>query len=264
MESDVKSEELWRKAASEGIIGQMADPAERLRMLPLLARDVRLSVLEMIASANLGHIGGDFSITDVLTTLFFGILKLDPKNPGWPQRDRFIMSKGHCAASLYTVLAMRGFFPRRGTCHLYETAVAAERGTPNRRKLPGVETNTGALGHGLPVAVGCALASRLAEIPWRTFVVLGDGELQEGSNWEAAMAAGHQELSSLTAIVDRNHLQQGARTEETNRLEPAGGQMAELRLDGYRCRWPRSRGSLPGVFREGREAALRHRAHGQR
>jgi transketolase len=167
----------------------------------------------------MGHIGGDFSVADILTTLFFGVLKLDPADPNWAGRDRFILSKGHCSAALYSVLARRGFFPAEAL-KTFMAPLSALNGHPNRRKVAGVEANTGPLGHGLPIGVGCAVASRLAGASWRTFVVLGDGELQEGSNWEAAMAAGHRGLSNLTAIIDRNRLQQGARTEDTNRLEP--------------------------------------------
>jgi len=183
------------------------------------ALEMRRSIVEMIGRAKAGHIGGDLSVTDILTTLFFGVLNLDASAPQKPDRDRFILSKGHCSAALYSALALRGFIPREllGT---FMQSLSALNGHPNRRKVPGVEANTGPLGHGLPIGVGCAIASRLSGANWRVFVVLGDGELQEGSNWEAAMAAGHRGLDNLIAIIDRNRLQQGARTEETNRLEP--------------------------------------------
>lgn len=193
--------------------------AERTDKLREAARDLRISVLKTIAAAGMGHVGGDLSVSDILATLFFGVLRLDPQNPNWPQRDRFILSKGHCAAALYSALAMRGFIPV-AALDTFMAPLSALNGHPNRRKVPGIEANTGPLGHGLPIAVGCAIAARLTREDWRTFVVLGDGELQEGSNWEAAMAAGHRGLSNLTAIIDRNRLQQGARTEDTNRLEP--------------------------------------------
>jgi transketolase len=183
------------------------------------ARDVRISILKTIRKAGMGHVGGDLSVTDILSTLFFAVLQLDPRNPAWPERDRFILSKGHCAAALYSVLAMRGFFSIE-LLKDFMAPLSPLNGHPNRRKVPGVEANTGPLGHGLPIAVGCAIAARLSAASWRTFVVLGDGELQEGSNWEAAMAAGHRGLGNLTAVVDRNRLQQGAGTEETNRLAP--------------------------------------------
>lgn len=197
----------------------VAGAAERPILLARLAADVRISILRTINGPRMGHIGGDFSVADILTTLFFGVLTLDPANPSWPGRDRFILSKGHCSAALYSVLALRGFFPAEAL-KTFMAPLSALNGHPNRRKVPGVEANTGPLGHGLPIGVGCAVAARLASASWRTFVVLGDGELQEGSNWEAAMAAGHRGLSNLTAIIDRNRLQQGARTEDTNRLEP--------------------------------------------
>jgi transketolase len=194
-------------------------PAERLAKLQDAARLLRISAIKTISAAGMGHVGGDLSVSDILATLFFGVLNLDPKTPSWPERDRFILSKGHCAAALYSALAMRGFIAA-DALQTFMAPLSALNGHPNRRKVPGVEANTGPLGHGLPIAVGCAIAARLAKSDWRTFVVLGDGELQEGSNWEAAMAAGHRGLSNLTAIVDRNRLQQGARTEDTNRLEP--------------------------------------------
>ena len=196
-----------------------ADGAERARLLAGAAAEIRASVLRMIGQAGLGHVGGDLSVTDILATLFFGVLDLDPADPARPDRDRFILSKGHCAAALYSTLALRGFIPA-DLLGSFMAPLSALNGHPNRRKVPGVEANTGPLGHGLPIGVGCAVAARLAGASWRTFVVLGDGELQEGSNWEAAMSAGHRGLDNLTAIVDRNRLQQGARTEDTNRLEP--------------------------------------------
>lgn len=192
--------------------------ARRLR-LARAATQIRLSVLREIAAAKLGHVGGDFSVADLLATLFFGVLRVDPMQPAWPQRDRFILSKGHCSAALYATLVLRGFMPE-ALLDEFAAPLSPLNGHPNRRKVPGVEANTGPLGHGLPIGVGCAVAAKLRNASWRTFVVLGDGELQEGSNWEAAMCAGHRGLSNLTAVIDRNRLQQGALTEETNRLEP--------------------------------------------
>jgi transketolase len=184
-----------------------------------LATGVRRSVVTMVDSAGLGHIGGDLSVTDILATLFGAVLDVDPADPTRPDRDRFVLSKGHCAGALYSTLAHCGFFPRSELA-TFMAPLSALNGHPNRTKVPGVETNTGPLGHGFPVAVGCALAAKLRGLDYRTFVVLGDGELQEGSNWEAAMTAAHYDLANLTAVVDRNRLQQGARTEETKQLEP--------------------------------------------
>lgn len=195
------------------------DGPARTAALASTARAVRRSVVRTIDAARAGHIGGDLSVSDILTVLFFGVLRLDPSNPAWPERDRFILSKGHCAAALYAVLALRGFIDPASLATFMQP-LSALNGHPNRRKVPGVEANTGPLGHGLPIGVGAAIAARLSGRDTRTFVVLGDGELQEGSNWEAAMAAGHRGLDNLVAIIDRNRLQQGARTEATSRLDP--------------------------------------------
>jgi transketolase len=213
--------DLLAASNGEGLRRRLAeaDSAERSKLLAEIGRQVRISIVHTINAAKAGHIGGDFSVTDILTTLFFAVLNLDPDKPHWRERDRFILSKGHCSAALYSVLALRGFFPAE-TLKTFMAPLSALNGHPNRRKVAGVEANTGPLGHGLPIGLGCAIAAKLAGSDWRTFVVLGDGELQEGSNWEAAMAAGHRGLSNLTAIVDRNRLQQGARTEDTNQLEP--------------------------------------------
>jgi transketolase len=192
---------------------------EKVRVLAGLARRVRTLDLQMINRAGLGHIGGDYSVADVLATLYGAVLAVDPKAPQAPERDRFILSKGHCAGALYATLAHCGFFST-SELDTFMAPLSALNGHPNRTKVPGVETNTGPLGHGFPVAVGHALSAKLQGSPRRTFVVLGDGELQEGSNWEAAMTGAHYQLTSLTAVVDRNRLQQGARTEETKRLEP--------------------------------------------
>ena len=194
-------------------------PAQAAPALREMAQQVRRDDLRMIHRARLGHIGGDFSVIDILVTLYAAVLNIDPADPLAPQRDRLVLSKGHTAGALYATLANCGFFARR-ELETFAAPRSALNGHPNRTKVPGVETNTGPLGHGFPVAVGIALSARLQASPRRTFVVLGDGELQEGSNWEAAMTAAHYGLSALVAVVDRNGLQQGARTEETKQLEP--------------------------------------------
>ena len=202
-----------------------------------LAASVRRTVVTMVDRAGLGHIGGDLSVTDILVTLFGAVLDVDPADPTRFDRDRFILSKGHCAGALYATLAHFGFFGR-AELSTFMAPLSALNGHPNRTKVPGVETNTGPLGHGFPVGVGCAIAAKLRDLDYRTFVVLGDGELQEGSNWEAAMTASHYELGNLTAIVDRNRLQQGASTADTKELEPLGDKWAafgfEVRvIDGH-------------------------------
>lgn len=213
---DLDGVESWRKRR---LSFSQANLSEKVALLIPTSSDIRRKILRTIKKAGLGHIGGDFSVTDILVTLFEGVLNIDPSRPQWPERDRFILSKGHCAASLYSTLATCGFFSPDRLAH-FVADLSPLNGHPNRLKIPGVETNTGPLGHGLPVAVGCATAAQITGSDWRTFVVLGDGELQEGSNWEAAMCAAHRHLGSLTAVVDRNRLQQGASTADTNELEP--------------------------------------------
>jgi transketolase len=206
-------------------------PCKNMNALEIqrVANTIRRRDLRMISQAGLGHIGGDFSVTDILAALYFGILKVDPQDPCAPQRDRLILSKGHSAGALYVTLAEAGFFPRE-KLDTFIQPLSRLNGHPNRTKVPGVETNTGPLGHGLPVAVGAALAARMDGADWRTFVITGDGELQEGSNWEAIMAAAHYQLDNLTLIIDRNGLQQGDRTENTIRLDSLP---AKLRAFGW-------------------------------
>jgi transketolase len=197
----------------------MAIDTLKIAKLRKLSTTVRRRDLQMIHTAKLGHIGGDFSVTDILVTLYFGVLKVDSHSPDAPERDRFILSKGHCAGALYTTLAYAGFFPLE-ELNTFAQPLSRLNGHPDRKKVPGVETNTGPLGHGLPVGVGTAIASKITGLGYRVFVVTGDGELQEGSNWEAAMAAAHYKLDNLTVIVDRNRLQQGDETEQTMHLDP--------------------------------------------
>lgn len=158
------------------------------------------------------------SSTDILTVLYFAVLRVRPEDPGWPDRDHFILSKGHASAALYATLAARGYFPLE-ELSTYGRPGSRLAGHP-LRGVPGVEFPTGSLGHGLPLAVGSALAARMDGRPSRAFVLLGDGELQEGSVWEAAMSAAHFGLDNLVAIVDRNGMQITGPTEQCMRLEP--------------------------------------------
>src|SRR5579871_2211996 len=174
------------------------------------ASAIRKDALKMVFEARQGHPGGDMSVTDILATLYLGVLRIDPKDPRAPDRDRLILSKGHASGALYATLAEAGFIPVE-TLQTYMKPLSLLNGHPNRNYVPGVEANTGPLGHGMPIAVGVALAGKIDKAPYRVFVITGDGELQEGSNWEAAMAAGHHRLANLTLIIDRNTLQQGAR-----------------------------------------------------
>jgi transketolase len=192
---------------------------ERAAHVRARANWMRQRLLKMIVDAGQGHPGGDLSASDIVACLYFDILRINSGNPNAPDRDRFILSKGHCTGALYTALAGAGFFPE-AELDTYLKPESRLNGHPNRVYLPGVETNTGPLGHGFPVGVGVAVAGQIDRAGYRVFVLTGDGELQEGSMWEAAMFAGHRKLGNLTVIVDRNRLQQGARTEETNALEP--------------------------------------------
>jgi transketolase len=198
----------------------VASISERAMRLRQLANEIRFSAMTMTNHSGLGHTGGDLSSADILATLYLGdILNVRPTDPHWPERDRFIMSKGHCSGAFYSTLAFKGFFPR-ASLGTFMDPLSMLNGHPDRNKLPGVEANTGPLGHGLPIAVGCALAARMRKEDWRTFVVTGDGELQEGSNWEAALTAQQYGLDNLVVIVDRNRIQQGDFTEQIIRMDP--------------------------------------------
>ncbi len=202
------------------------------------ANQIRLSAMTMTNHSGLGHTGGDLSSADILATLYLGgVLRVDPAHPKWPQRDRFIMSKGHCSGAFYSTLAARGYFPSE-MLKTFMDPLSMLNGHPDRNKLPGVEANTGPLGHGFPIAVGCALAARMRGESWRAFVLTGDGELQEGSNWEAAMSAQHYGLDNLVVIVDRNRIQQGDFTENTIRMDPLAAKFAAFgfaveEIDGH-------------------------------
>ena len=227
LQPDADTAERYRQLRHE--LENSSDDA-RQTALADKARATRRSIVQMIAAAGQGHIGGDMSVTDILTTLYDAVLRVDPSNPQWSDRDRFILSKGHCAGALYSTLAHAGFFAE-DELKTFMEPLAALNGHPNRNKVPGVETNTGPLGHGLPVAVGSAIGAKLSSAPTRVFVVLGDGEMQEGSNWEALMSAAHYKLDNLTIVVDRNRLQQGARTEDTNALDPLDDKLDAFGLE---------------------------------
>ncbi len=177
-----------------------------IKLMEEKSRKIRCNILNMITTAQVGHIGGSFSVTDILVSMYFDVLKIDPKNPAWEDRDRLILSKGHGATALYSTLAERGFFP------VEELMTFAKLGSnlqvhPDKRKVPGVEASTGALGQGLSIGAGMALAARLDSRNYHTYVILGDGEIQEGQVWEAAMFASHYRLGNLTALLDYNNVQ---------------------------------------------------------
>lgn len=178
----------------------------------------RLDLLRYIVHAGAGHTGGSLSCVDILNVLYNRVLRVAPETFDDPNRDRYVQSKGHSVEALYVVLADRGFYPKselETLCHYHSRFV----GHPTR-KVPGIEMNTGALGHGLPISVGMALAGKMNTSPYRVFTLLGDGELAEGSNWEAAMAAAHYKLDNLTAILDHNTLQITGHTRDVCSNEP--------------------------------------------
>jgi len=194
------------------------------RELALKSLHYRRRLLQAIKHAGAGHTGGSLSCVDILNVLYNRILRISPATAADPGRDRYLQSKGHSVEALYTVLADRGFFPdaELDTLCRYRSRLV---GHPTRH-VPGIEQNTGALGHGLAVGVGLALAAQRDQADFRVFVLLGDGELAEGSNWEAAMAAAHYRLDHLTAIVDRNTLQITGRTRDVLDSEPLGAKFA--------------------------------------
>lgn len=181
--------------------------------LKALSYECRLNVLEMIKGAGTGHIGGDFSVMDILITLYFKQMNISPKKADDPDRDLFVMSKGHSVEAYYAVLAAKGFLDIEDVIAKFSRFGSQYIGHPNN-KLPGIEMNSGSLGHGLPVCVGMAIASKMDGKNNRIYTVMGDGELAEGSVWEGAMAASQYKLDNLCAVVDRNRLQISGNTED--------------------------------------------------
>ncbi|QNA45687.1 transketolase [Lacibacter sediminis] len=186
--------------------------------LKIKSINYRKNILKYIVGANAGHTGGSLSCTDILNVLYNHVLNVSPQNFSSPDRDRYVQSKGHCVEALFVVLADKGFFPEEdlNTLCKYKSHYI---GHPTK-KVKGVEQNTGALGHGLPICVGTAIAAKLDEKDFRVFTLMGDGELPEGSNWEAALSASHYKLDNLCAIVDKNSLQITAPTADVMNTDP--------------------------------------------
>jgi transketolase len=187
--------------------------------LAKIAVQIRRNVLRLMKAGRMGHIGGALSSVDILAALYFKILRVDSQNPNWPQRDRFVLSAGHKCLALYATLAEKGFF-NHTVLDTYGALCSRLGGHPDMYKVPGVETNTGALGHGLSIAGGMAMGLKLDDLDARVYVIMGDGELAEGSNWEAAAAASHHKLDNLLVFVDRNRLQISGPTVEVMNYEP--------------------------------------------
>ena len=202
-----------------------------------LATRIRSWVLQMTASAGSSHVGTCLSMADLLAVLYNDILRVDPRQPNWPERDRFILSKGHGAAAIYAVLAEQGFFPQE-----WLVSYCAD-GSPmmahaNHHGVPGVEVSTGSLGHGLPIGCGMALANKRSGQPGRVFVLLSDGECDEGSNWEAALFAPQHQLDNLAVMIDYNRIQSFGSVAEVLELEPLADKWRSFRwavqeVDGH-------------------------------
>lgn len=187
--------------------------------LELIAQKARLQIIEGVYNAKSGHPGGSLSAIDTLIYLYFSELNIDVKNPKWEDRDRFVLSKGHCAPALYAALALRGFFPVEEIKKLRKVG-AMLQGHPDMKGIPGVDMSTGSLGQGISAACGMALAAKLSKKDYRVYTMLGDGEIQEGMVWEAAMLAAHYKLDNLVAVVDNNGLQIDGKITEVCSPEP--------------------------------------------
>ena len=215
-----------------------ADPATVARLEEIAAR-MRVDIIEMLARAGSGHPGGSLSAIDMVTALYFDVLKHDVKNPAWGERDRFVLSKGHAVPAVYAVMAEAGYIPKDELATLRQQGSRLQ-GHPVSYFVhaPGVEANTGSLGQGLSVAQGMAMAAKLDGASWRTYCMLGDGEMQEGQCWEALMSAPKYGLDNLTAILDYNKGQIDGPTDEVMSLEPLDQKLAAfnwhvIRIDGH-------------------------------
>ncbi len=204
--------------------------AEEKQRLQGIARDLRLTIVDVMAWSGGAHVGGSLSIVELLTALYFKYLSIDPKNPCWEDRDRFVLSKGHAAAGFIPVLAKRGFIPEEElkTFNHFGSPFAMH---PDSNKVVGCDASAGSLGHGLPMAVGMGLGARYLKKPFKTVCLMGDGECCEGSVWEAAMSLANFKLTNVITIVDRNRLMIDGRTEDVMALEPFGDKWRAFGFD---------------------------------
>ena len=212
------------------------ETAQEIVRLKELSHNTRRLILEALAEAGSGHPGGSLSAVELLVTLYFHVMRHDPKNPKWEDRDRFFLSKGHAAPLLYSILAQAGYFPAEELMHLRKTG-AMLQGHPSMG-IPGVEAPAGSEGIGLSLGIGTALVGKLDDRPFRTYVLMGEGEQQEGQVWEAAMAGSKFRLDNLSAIIDRNGIQQDGLTEQIMPLEPLAAKWRAfnwnvIEVDGY-------------------------------
>lgn len=197
----------------------MNQSKEQIVELKQIANELRRDVIYMVSKAKSGHVGGSLSAAEIVTALYFNEMKVDPREPKWPDRDRFILSKGHCCPILYAALCRKGYFGREVLDTLREIHSPLQ-GHPDMRKTPGLDMSSGSLGNGLSIGLGMALASRANEKDYRVYVLMGDGEQEEGAIWEAAMAASHMKVDNLVGIVDCNKLQLIGRVKEVMDIAP--------------------------------------------
>ncbi|HTC94969.1 MAG TPA: transketolase [Terriglobales bacterium] len=214
--------------------GPRIDSTDELKRM---ANRVRIEIIKMIGAAGSGHPGGSLSEVELLAALYFRVLRHDPKNPAWRERDRFILSKGHGCPALYAMLAEAGYIDPAILPTLRKLGSPLQ-GHPDRRMLPVLEASTGSLGQGLSIGIGMALAARLDKLDYHTFVMVGDGEIQEGQNWEAAMFAPYHKLSNLTVIVDYNHQQLDGFTKDILDVDPLAAKFSSfgwnaVEIDGH-------------------------------
>ena len=196
------------------------------------AARLRVDIIEMLYRAQSGHPGGSLSCIDALVALYYNVMNVDPAKPGWEDRDRFVLSKGHCCPALYAVLADKGFFPREELWTLRQLGSHLQ-GHPDMRKTPGVDANTGSLGQGISIAMGMALAAKHGGKGYKVYTMVGDGECQEGLVWEAAMAAAHYKLDNFTVILDHNRLQIDGENDKVMSLGSICAKFASFGFDTY-------------------------------
>lgn len=206
---------------------------EKDRLTAIAAR-IRADIVQMTCYAGSGHPGGCLSAVEILTVLFHKVMRIDPQNPNWEERDRFVLSKGHAAAALYATLIEKGFFPREEMEH-FRSIGGRLQGHPNMLKVPGIDMSTGSLGHGLSAAVGMALGAKLQKKNFRVYALIGCGESQEGQIWEAAMAAAQFKLDNLTAFLDNNGIQLDGVTKDIMDIEPVVDKWKAFRWEVFTC-----------------------------
>ncbi|MCI9338121.1 MAG: transketolase [Lachnospiraceae bacterium] len=232
------------------------------------AYGLRRDIIEEVYRSGAGHVGGDLSVIDILTVLYFGVMNVSPNDRESPDRDRFFLSKGHCADALYMVLGEKGFFDKQEAIDTFSAYGSKFIGHPNR-DVPGIEMNSGSLGHGLALGVGTALAAKMDGRAYRTYVVLGDGEMAEGSNYEAMMAAGHYRLDNLCATVDLNRLQISGKTADVmcsddlaGKFRAFGWHVTEVE-DGNDCGQLLAAYEAAAAYREKPTAVIAHTVKGK-